>query len=92
MIITFSGIDGSGKTYFAENLARVLKDRGVDAQCKRPAYVSNDVVKNFCRDRFGDPYLYFPNLDATFYINTLLVDWIDFLQTELKNHDGRVLI
>lgn len=92
MIITFSGIDGSGKTHFAENVSRLLQGEGIDAQCQRPAYRANDIVKFFCKDRFGDPYLYFPKLDPTFYINTLLVDWIDFLQRTLKDHEGKVLI
>jgi thymidylate kinase len=92
MIITFSGIDGSGKTYLSEKLTQLLCKMDIEAFYKKPAYTCNDIVKNFCKNRFGDEYQYFPKLDPTFYINVLLTDWIDFLQSDLMNHQGKILI
>jgi thymidylate kinase len=42
VIVTFSGIDGSGKTTLSRDLAASLIRRGIPARVGRPAYEAND--------------------------------------------------
>lgn len=83
-IISFSGIDGSGKTQLAQRLAAALRGRGVNAVYGRPEYACNAKVMRYCEMRFGNEYAYYPSLPPDFYISILSVDWLvwymDFLR------------
>lgn len=77
-IVTFSGIDGSGKTRMARSLAARLRERGHHAIYGRPQYRSNAQVLRYCAHRFGDEYAYFPRLPPDFYISILSLDWLSW--------------
>lgn len=92
MLVTISGIDGSGKTELSTRLAAALRAGGADAACVKPRYACNDIVKAFCARRFGDPNQYHPRLNADLYINCILVDWLDLLNETLEPGAERVLV
>lgn len=92
MIVSCSGIDGSGKTELARRLASELAKLGLDAECVRPRYVCNEIVKRFCATRFGDPNLHVTKMRPGTYIAALLLDWLDLLHESLEAHCGRVLV
>lgn len=92
MIVTFSGIDGSGKTTRCEALVRLLRDRGLPAVVSKPAYEANDAVKDFCEWAYGDRFAYFDRLDSDFYISCLTADWLRYLARALSNSKSQILI
>jgi len=92
MIVSCSGIDGSGKTELARRLATELARFDLDAECVRPRYVCNDIVKRFCATRFGDPNTHVANIRPGTYIAALLLDWLDLLHETLDGHATRVLV
>jgi thymidylate kinase len=91
MLITVSGIDGSGKTTLCGEIAENLKNRGFDASACMPDYISNNLMKQFCKNYYGDPYAYVPNF-SEIYIHGLFVDWLDTYDKILKNRSERILI
>lgn len=92
MIITFSGIDGAGKTSLTEQISKKLVKMGYNAEYSRPRYICNDFMKDFCEREFGDRYAYIPNLDQNLYIYGLTIDYLDYLNGKLRNHKGKWLI
>ncbi|WP_027085478.1 dTMP kinase [Cohnella panacarvi] len=92
MIITFSGIDGSGKTTLAQTLTNALLNKGIDTEYVKPRYVCNSIMKTFCEFEFGDPLSYIPNLDSTLYMCGIVVDFMDLLNEKLRDHDGKVYV
>lgn len=83
MLVTFSGIDGSGKSTYSGRLAKELSSLGIASAATRPAYKGNKIVKKYCLHRYGDEYAYYPNLSSNFYLSVLALDWIDWLHDYL---------
>lgn len=92
MIISFSGIDGAGKSFYSNAITLLLNEKGYKAESTSPEYLVNDIMKDFCENRFGDRYSYIPNLNSTMYVNGLMLDWIDLLEKKLKFHESSILI
>jgi thymidylate kinase len=92
MIVTFSGIDGSGKTTRCETLARLLLERGLPARLSKPAYEANEAVKDFCEWAYGDRFAYFDQLNGEFYISCLIADWLAYLARVLSRTGAQILI
>lgn len=92
IIISFSGIDGSGKTSLAHKVAVELNARGYAAEYCKPDYVVNEIIKTFCHEEFGDEFSYIPNLNGSLYIYGILIDWIDTLNKKLRDHAGKILV
>jgi thymidylate kinase len=92
MLVTLSGIDGSGKTSLTHLVAERLKGQSCPVKIVRPEYHANDVIKEFCRNQFGDPFAYFPAIDANIYISALVIDWLKLLNaTEFDDENYVVL-
>jgi thymidylate kinase len=79
MLVTMSGIDGSGKTSLTRRVAERLKQQSRLVKVIQPEYRANDVIKEFCYNNFGDRFAYFPNIDPNVYISALMVDWLQLL-------------
>jgi thymidylate kinase len=92
VIVTFSGIDGSGKTTRCQALVRLLQERGVPAVASKPAYEANDAVKDFCEWAYGDRHAYFNQLNGDFYISCLIADWLAYLARTLSKARAEILI
>jgi thymidylate kinase len=92
MIVTFSGIDGSGKTTRCQALVRILQTRGLPAVPGKPTYEANDAVKDFCVWAYGDRFAYFSQLSGEFYISCLIADWLGFLARVLSKARTEILI
>jgi thymidylate kinase len=92
VIVTFSGIDGSGKTTRCQALVRLLQERGLPAVSGKPAYEANDAVKDFCGWAYGDRFAYFNRLHGEFYISCLIADWLGYLSRVLSNTRAHILI
>jgi len=92
VIVTFSGIDGSGKTTRCQALVRLLKARGLPAVSGRPAYEANDAVKDFCGWAYGDRFAYFSQLNGEFYVSCLIADWMGYLARVLSKARAEILI
>ena len=92
MIVTFSGIDGSGKTTRCHALVRLLQERGLPAASGKPTYESNEAVKDFCGWAYGDRFAYFHQLNGEFYISCLIADWLGYLARVLSKSPARILV
>ncbi|MDP9178997.1 MAG: hypothetical protein M3O61_15065 [Gemmatimonadota bacterium] len=92
MLVTLSGIDGSGKSSTVRKVVRALNARGLVAVSKRPRYATNSIVKRYCQRVHADRYAYYPQFDATFYVSCLLADWLDLLESENGTFDGRIVV
>lgn len=92
MIVTFSGIDGSGKTTRCQALVRLLRERGLPAVLSKPAYEANDAVKDFCEWAYGDRFAYFNQLEGEFYISCLIADWLAYLARVLSQAEREILV
>ena len=92
MIVTFSGIDGSGKTTRCQALVQLLQARGLPAVSSRPAYEANDAVKDFCGWAYGDRFAYFSRLNGEFYVSCLIADWLGYLARVLSKARAEILI
>lgn len=92
MIITFSGIDGSGKTTRCQALVQILQERGLPAVPAKPAYEANDAIKDFCAWAYGDRFAYFHRLNGEFYISCLIADWLGHLARVLSKAHAEILI
>jgi len=92
MIVTFSGIDGSGKTTRSEALVQLLRAKGLPALSSRPAYAANDAIKDFCGWAYGDRFAYFTQLDGEFYVSCLTADWLCHLARVLSKSQSQILI
>jgi thymidylate kinase len=92
VIVTFSGIDGSGKTTRCQALVRLLQERGLPAVPSKPAYEANDTVKDFCIWAYGDRFAYFDQLNGEFYISCLTADWLRYLARVLSKARTEILI
>lgn len=92
MIVTFSGIDGSGKTTRCQVLVRLLRERGLPAVLSKPAYEANDAVKDFCEWAYGDRFAYFNQLNGEFYISCLIADWLAYLARVLSRAGEQILV
>jgi thymidylate kinase len=84
MIVSLSGIDGSGKTTRCQALVRSLRERGVPAISSKPSYEANEAVKDFCEWAYGDRFAYFSQLNSEFYISCLVADWLKYLARVLS--------
>jgi thymidylate kinase len=84
MIVSFSGIDGSGKTTRCQALVRLLWDRGIPVVAGKPGYEANEAVKDFCGWAYGDRFAYFSRLNGEFYISCLVADWLGYLARVLS--------
>lgn len=92
MIVTFSGIDGSGKSTRSQKLVQLLRERGLPAVLSKPAYEANEAVKDFCAWAYGDRFAYFDQLDPEFYISCLIADWLAYLARVLSQVESEILI
>jgi thymidylate kinase len=92
MIVTFSGIDGSGKTTRCQSLVRLLRERGLPAVSSKPAYEANDAVKDFCQWAYGDRFAYFNQLNGEFYLSCLTADWLRYLARTLSQTRAEILV
>lgn len=92
IIISFSGIDGSGKTTYAQKIATALYDRGYNSEYCKPEYVVNEIIKKYCENQFGDPFSYIPNINGNVYIYGILIDWLDTFNKKLQNHSDKILV
>ena len=92
MIVTFSGIDGSGKTTRCQALVRLLRERGLPAVLSKPAYEANEAVKDFCEWAHGDRFAYFDRLEGEFYISCLIADWLAYLARVLSRAGAEILV
>jgi dTMP kinase len=92
MIVTFSGIDGSGKTTRCETLIRLLREKNLPATHSKPAYEANDAIKDFCEWAYGDRFAYFNHLDGEFYSSCLIADWLGYLARVLSKSQSQILI
>jgi thymidylate kinase len=92
MIVTFSGIDGSGKSTRCETLVHMLCNRGLPAVISKPSYEANNAIKDFCEWTYGDRFAYFERLDGEFYISCLTADWLAYLARVLQTKDSRILV
>jgi thymidylate kinase len=92
MIVTFSGIDGSGKTTRCQMLVKLLQARGLPAVASKPAYEANEAVKDFCSWAYGDRFAYFQQLSGEFYISCLIADWLGYLARVLTKAQERILV
>lgn len=92
MLITFSGIDGSGKSSLAKYIAFKLRRLGYNAEYCCPEYNCNNIMKDFCKKIFNDSNAYIPKLNSDLYINGLFLDWLDLLNQKLNNHKSKFLV
>ncbi|WP_176854872.1 hypothetical protein [Paenibacillus sp. OK060] len=92
IIISFSGIDGSGKTTYAQKLAAALFERGYNSEYCKPDYVVNEIMKKYCENEFGDPFSYIPNMNGNVYIYGILIDWLDTLNKKLQNQSNKIIV
>ena len=91
MLITISGIDGSGKTTLCKTITEELISKGFQAKACMPDYICNNLMKEFAKNYYGDPYAYVPNF-SEIYINGLFVDWLDTYDKILKKPTDEILI
>lgn len=80
-VIAVSGIDGAGKSSVAKSAVRKMQSLGYTARYSRPRYTCNEIVKDHCRARYGDPFAYATHLDPTLYLSSLALDWMAWNQT-----------
>jgi thymidylate kinase len=92
MIVTFSGIDGSGKTTRCRALVNLLQKRGLPATFSKPSYDANDAVKDFCEWAYHDRFAYFDRLSSEFYISCLVADWLAYLARVLSDSQAKILV
>src|SRR5690625_4655497 len=83
-IISFSGIDGSGKTSISKSLAEKFSSNGIPSKYMRPAYNNNSLVKKYCGQKFNDEHAYYTKLNSDFYISSLTLDWLDWWYNQIK--------
>ncbi|WP_326615228.1 hypothetical protein OG949_40740 (plasmid) [Streptomyces scopuliridis] len=76
MIVSFSGLDGSGKSRTARAVTEELRRRGIDAQCSVPAYASYSAFKQRITEQLGDPYAFYGRPEAHEAVDCLVVDWL----------------
>lgn len=86
IIISFSGIDGSGKTTYAQQTVEVLSRLGYSAEYCKQDYTVNEIMKKFCENEYGDPFSYIPNLNGNVYIYGLLLDIISRFPHPTKSY------
>ncbi|MCX4474626.1 hypothetical protein OOK41_30685 [Micromonospora sp. NBC_01655] len=92
MLITFSGIDGSGKTTYAETVAEALRRRGLPAFAGRPVYLTCKAVESFCEAQFGSLTSFVTRLDPQVYLHALMADWLEHLTRTLRHHEGKIIL
>jgi thymidylate kinase len=92
VLITFSGIDGSGKTTYAESVAEALRRHGLPAFTGRPLYLTCKAVESFCEAQFGSLTSFVTLLDPQVYLHALMADWLDHLTRTLRHHDGKIIV
>lgn len=92
MIVSFSGIDGSGKSTFATELAARLQARGVPARVARPEYHTCIAIEAFCEAEFGDKNDFERCLDPQIYLHALVADWLEYQTKTLRHHHDTVLV
>ncbi|MFI7019998.1 hypothetical protein [Streptomyces sp. NPDC050164] len=76
MIVSFSGIDGSGKSRTARAVAEELRRRRIDARCSIPAYASYSAFKQRIAEQMGDPYAFYGTPEAHEAVDCLATDWL----------------
>jgi dTMP kinase len=92
VLITFSGIDGSGKTTYAESVAEVLRRHGLPAFAGRPIYLTCKAIESFCEAQFGSLTSFVTQLDPHVYLHALMADWLEHLTRTLGHHDGKIIV
>jgi thymidylate kinase len=92
VLVTFSGIDGSGKTTYAESIAEALRERGYPAFTGRPVYLTCKAVESFCEAQFGSLTSFVTRLDPQVYLHALTADWLEHLTRTLRHHDGKIIL
>jgi dTMP kinase len=78
MLITFSGIDGSGKTTLARALQSELQRRQIASRFSVPDYRSYEVLKRYCYRRFGDEYAFYLKVGPNLALSSLTLDWLQW--------------
>jgi thymidylate kinase len=78
MLITFSGIDGSGKTTLARALQAELERKQIASRVSVPDYRSYDVLKQYCYRRFGDEYAFYLKVGPNLALSSLTLDWLQW--------------
>ncbi len=91
-LLSFSGLDGSGKTTLSEAVADALRSAGVDAVSTRPDYHGIGAVRAYCEQRFGNRYAYDTELDPDFYLSTLAADWLVWIHETLHGDPPAAVI
>jgi thymidylate kinase len=79
LLVSFSGIDGSGKTSHARRVAERLRELGVTAAFSVPRYRNLDAVREHHRRVHGSPYAYDTRMDGGLYLGALVADWLAFV-------------
>ncbi|WP_121639585.1 deoxynucleoside kinase [Virgibacillus sp. Bac330] len=78
MIVSFSGIDGSGKTSMSKRLAKYFNEIGIKSRYMRPNYDNNEIIKKYCFNKYNDEHAYYPNLNSDLYLSSLTMDWLNW--------------
>lgn len=92
MLVTFSGIDGAGKSTYAERVAGELSQAGYPAEVARPRYLTCKSIEAFCELKFGSLTSFVDCLSPQVYLHALMADWLDFYTLSLGSHENRILV
>lgn len=92
MIVSFSGIDGSGKTHVATRAAEELRRRGIEAKYTAPAYRSFSEFKRRTAEDTGDCYGFYGLPTAADAISCLVTDWWTWWSDNRAVATGRTVL
>lgn len=79
-IVSFSGVDGSGKSTQARQVASALNQLGFNATYNTPTYRNLDAVRSYCTEQYGSPYAYAAEFAPEIYMGALISDWLHWKQ------------
>ncbi len=92
MLVSLSGIDGSGKTTLAKVLVDSLQRQGIDAVYSRPKYKICKQSEHFYHQIYGRPTAFNRSPDSTIYFHGLLMDWLTHYSDFISKHPNSVIV
>ena len=92
IVVSFSGIDGSGKSTTARRVAKTLRRLGSPAEYAVPTYRNLQTIREHCVRCFGSKYAYATRLTGDFYLAALTLDWMQWLEREVPRFDPGTIL
>lgn len=81
-VVSFSGLDGCGKTSMAREVATALRDKGIPAEAASPRYRNLNAIRQECTRRWDSPYAYATRLPVDLHMAALVLDWLEWASTK----------